>query len=1294
MTLKNINDHSIKEVCTHVVLDEIIDDKLKKLFNLFRVLIDLGASGKAFMDKIFAQKLNLELIPLKFPRILKTFDESAAASDSITHYVDIYFKAFAVRGDARLTRFYITELSHWPIVLGASWFMENKANISFEKMTVEIPIAAEQSASEFSVTPEKSADQTANASTKYESILMISTSENGSPIDVNVISVAAFSRLAKKKSHSLEAFSLKNIEKILNTKSKPNSATMIWKEMKRHLPLFQLKEADKLFSHRLYDHKIELLSEKESGWSSLYDMFRNELLILQKYLKKNFSKEFIRFNFFEYSSPVLFVKKLEEDLRFCVDYRELNAIIKKNRYFMSLVQKTFDRICDFKYFIKIDIMTTFNRLRMNLENEKYTAFRTRFDLFEYLVMLFDLCNASTFWQNFINDIFREHLNDFCIAYADDILIYNKIKKEHIEHCHWILNQLEKADLTCDIEKCEFCVQEVKYLNLIITVDEIKMNLEKIAAIVEWETLNSIKKVQAFLEFVNFYRRFIRKFSKIANSLNDFIHKNRVFKWTTECQKAFDNLKKAFITASILKHFDSEVENIVEIDVSDERLERVLFQYDVDGLLHPVAFFFKKMISAECNYEIYDKELLTIIKVFEKWRSELKSFKFFIQVIIDHKNLKYFMSFKLLNRKQARWSEYLSRFNFKITYRSSKLNNAADSLSRAKARLKKKKNKTMWQTVLKQNNLHIQACSLKASILSDDDVSSTDILSENFNDTDVFSETFIDEKPLKNQFAAACALNEKYQRILEALRIEKRTVKEFPLAECTIVNDQIQYRVERTIIDSDADSVEYSLNNEKLLIFNNDELRLKLIQLAHDTPIADHFEATKTYEILARNYFWINMMNTVKQFIRNCHICRREKPFRNKYSEAFRPLPVSEVRWSNISIDFVVKLPKSKNLWEVECENMMIIVNRLSKQTHVKSIDELIPERVAQVFYHIFWRIHDLSESCVSDKSTQFVNYFWKRLTERLKTRARLSIAYYSETDDQTEVLNSEIETYIRIFCAYLQNDWAMWSFSCEFAINNHMSETTEFSSFFVNSGQHPRMNIEPFRDLKKMNLITRQRRLMKHVDEYVNKMNVINAELRTQMTWAQIRQERFANAHRAHDPKYAVENKVWLNTRNMRIKRPSKKLENKNDEPFTIKAVHEFHVYELKLFTDWTIHSVFHISLLRLDSNDSLSGQIPSEPLPDHTDSESNEYWKIENILATEVRANRLKVLVKWTEYERSQWKSMKDIVENAEDLIKQFYENHFTAAEADFWQQYILTLSPDDFSYVDSSRASNESIT
>ena len=177
-----------------------------------------------------------------------------------------------------------------------------------------------------------------------------------------------------------------------------------------------------------------------------------------------------------------------------------------------------------------------------------------------------------------------------------------------------------------------------------------MNSKKIVVIVDWEISNSIKEIQVFLRFVNFYRRFIRKFNVLFDFFNDLTHKNQIFKWTKKCQRIFDKLKKVFIIAFILKHFDSNVENVIEIDVFDERLKEMLSQYDSNELLHFVAFFFKKMILAERNYEIYDKELLTIIKVFEKWRSKLKNFKFLIEVIIDHKNLEYFMFFKLLNRR--------------------------------------------------------------------------------------------------------------------------------------------------------------------------------------------------------------------------------------------------------------------------------------------------------------------------------------------------------------------------------------------------------------------------------------------------------------------------------------------------------------------------------------------------------------------------------------------------------------------------------------------------------------------
>ena len=175
-------------------------------------------------------------------------------------------------------------------------------------------------------------------------------------------------------------------------------------------------------------------------------MFRNELLMLQKYLQNNFKKEFIKFSSFFVVASMLFVKKLDEDLRFCVDYRDLNAISLKNRYSLSLFREILNRLSSVKYYFKIDIIVAFNRLRIVFDKKYKIAFRTRYDLYEYLVMSFELINVSFIWQHFINDILRDKLNVFCIVYLDDILIYSNIKKQHDEHVRWVLKQLRKIDI--------------------------------------------------------------------------------------------------------------------------------------------------------------------------------------------------------------------------------------------------------------------------------------------------------------------------------------------------------------------------------------------------------------------------------------------------------------------------------------------------------------------------------------------------------------------------------------------------------------------------------------------------------------------------------------------------------------------------------------------------------------------------------------------------------------------------------------------------------------------------------
>jgi hypothetical protein len=344
----------------------------------------------------------------------------------------------------------------------------------------------------------------------------------------------------------------------------------------------------------------------------------------------------------------MFMKKPNEWLRFYVDYEKLNQLIKKNKYSLSLIDETLTHLRRIKYFIKLNIRQTFHRIRItDAESENLTTFRIKFDAYKYRVLSFDLCNELVTYQHYMNDVFFDYLDDFVFAYIDDIFIYSNFKKKHIKHVKKILQRLRDADLQVDIDKCEFFVHETKYLDLIVDRNEIKMNSKKIKIILYWATSQNLKQIQRFFEFCNFYKRFIKNFAKIVKSLIKLIRKNVFFTWNEICKHAFELLKRTVIEASILTHFDSKKQIYIKSDSSDFVFAEVLSQMKENDELHSVTFFSKNLVSIECNYEIYDKELLTIVRCFEQWKSKLLFIELdvLIKVLSDHKNLKYFMSIK-------------------------------------------------------------------------------------------------------------------------------------------------------------------------------------------------------------------------------------------------------------------------------------------------------------------------------------------------------------------------------------------------------------------------------------------------------------------------------------------------------------------------------------------------------------------------------------------------------------------------------------------------------------------------
>ncbi len=496
-------------------------------------------------------------------------------------------------------------------------------------------------------------------------------------IEIHSIATTSFNILFRQRNVEIFVVFMKNLKiqlKKQDNNTMIDSKSIMSFEYHDFRNVFFKEKANILSFHKKHDHRIELEKDHESDheYTFLYNLSEEKLLLIKKYLKKHLNKEFIESSTISYASFILFVKKSNEELRFCVNYRKLNAITKKNRYSISLIVETIARLFKTKWMTKIDIRHAFNRIRMHSkENEDLTTFRIKYDTYKYLMMFFELINESSTFQNFMNDILMNYLNEFVITYLNDIIVYSNSKKKHVQHVRKILQRLRETNIQIDVDKCEFHIIETKFLEMIIDRDDIKMNLEKVKTIVEWNTSNHLKDVQIFLKFVNFYKRFIKEFFKIVKSLIKLTRKNQSFYWFENCQIAFEKLKKRVIETLVLSYFSSELETFLESDSSNYVSIEMLSQKENDDLIKSVVYFSKTLFFAECNYEIYDKKLLTIIRCFEQWRAKLQSIETFINVLIDHKSLKYFMTIKKLNRRQAKWVEFLIEFDFKIAYQSKK-----------------------------------------------------------------------------------------------------------------------------------------------------------------------------------------------------------------------------------------------------------------------------------------------------------------------------------------------------------------------------------------------------------------------------------------------------------------------------------------------------------------------------------------------------------------------------------------------------------------------------------------------
>ncbi|KAL0162325.1 hypothetical protein M9458_041721, partial [Cirrhinus mrigala] len=405
---------------------------------------------------------------------------------------------------------------------------------------------------------------------------------------------------------------------------------------------------------------------------------RPESEAMHKYIQEELAKGFITPSTSPASAGFFFVKKKDGGLRPCIDYRGLNEVTIKYRYPLPLVPSALEQLCSAKLFTKLDLRSAYNLVRIRTGDEWKTAFSTTSGHYEYRVMPFGLSNSPSCFQAFVNEVFRDMLNQCVIVYIDDILIYSNSYPEHVQHVRTVLKRLISHQLYAKEEKCDFHQSRISFLGYIISPE---------GAVLNWPRPSTLRELQRFLGFANFCRRFIRNFSTVAAPLSAMVKNGTTrLTWSPAALQAFGDLRQRFSTAPILHHPDPDKPFVVEVDASSTGVSAVLSQRQGEPpKLFPCAYFSHKLSPAECNYDVGNRELLAIklaIKLaLEEWRHWLEGAKHPFTVLTDHRNLEYLRSAKTLNHRQARWALFFTRFHFQVTYRPGSQNTKADALSR-------------------------------------------------------------------------------------------------------------------------------------------------------------------------------------------------------------------------------------------------------------------------------------------------------------------------------------------------------------------------------------------------------------------------------------------------------------------------------------------------------------------------------------------------------------------------------------------------------------------------------------
>ena len=731
-----------------------------------------------------------------------------------------------------------------------------------------------------------------------------------------------------------------------------------------------------------------------------------------------------------WSAPVILVGKKDGGSRFCVDYRGLNEVTIKDSYPLPNIQDCLDTLSGSKWFSTLDLASGYWQCEVDPSDQHKTAFITHKGLYQFKVLPFGLTNAPATFERLMDQVLNGMLGEKCLCFLDDIVALGDTFEAAVLNLQSVFDRLKSAGLTLKPKKCNLFRQKVSYLGHVVSADGITCDPDKIEAVANWKTPRTVTEVRSFLGFANYYRRFIQSFAHIASPLSALTQKGKPFKWTDECEKAFQVLKKTLIEAPILAYPSSNPDDtyILDTDASLVGIGAVLSQRQ-NGVERVIAYASQTLSRAQRNYCTTYRELLAVVSFIKHFKHYLLGQTQFI-IRTDHMSLKWLINFKDAEGLIGRWLVSIQPYNYVIEHRRGVNHGNADGMSRKEPLVRRRRcnraeckecpttHKVQVENKIDDDRMEV-VNAVQPNVTSDSGSNSGGTGSGTESDATILETNWLQN--WSNEDLQTLQRNDPAIKIIIAWKESGmvRPTRDDLHAQGSEVRDYCGQWANLEMIDGLLYRKWIPKSTKRVCrqLLTPVPIRSKIFNQLHEVRTAGHMGIRRTLLKVRQRFFWPRCKTDIQRWCKQCVICAKVKPgpgFRAKLHQ----VPIRN-KLDRVAIDILGELPETDD----GNKYILVVSDYYTKWTQAIALPNQLAQTVADKLMIEFFSVFGMPKVLHSDQGRNFESHLFRQLCELLGIEKTRTTPFRPQSDGLVERYNRTIQAMLKSFVNENRNDW-------------------------------------------------------------------------------------------------------------------------------------------------------------------------------------------------------------------------------------------------------------------------------